>query len=211
MPGRGQGQATQGLGHPTRSCRAVLQMWTGMPRGWTIATPMPCVRTHPPPTSAPAGLATRGRAGGVRVSDLGTSRGAPAAEASLALALAAHVGESAALPPPAHQPLPAAHFRSLRDREHRVFLRAGHTVLSASALSFCLASKSNNNNERHVRIFWSRVTQLRGQKVSSLVGRESHATRARLAWRLPEAAGTFTPELECQGLLSREAPAAVFP
>ena len=36
----------------------------------------------------------------MRVSDLGTSRGAPAAEASLALALAAHVGKSAALPPP---------------------------------------------------------------------------------------------------------------
>lgn len=36
---------------------------------------MRCVRTHPPPTSALASLATKGRAGSVMVSDSGPGEG----------------------------------------------------------------------------------------------------------------------------------------
>lgn len=50
----------------------LLQMWMSVPKGWMTAMLMRCVRTHPPPTSALASLATKGMAGSVMVGDLGT-------------------------------------------------------------------------------------------------------------------------------------------
>lgn len=145
------------------------------------ATPMPCVRTHPPPTSAPAGLATKGRAGSVRVSDLGTSSGWASRGSSLPpqllswpLALVKVLQQPSHPHPGSHHLLSELHVRSLKNREHQVFPRADHTVLSGSEMSFCLASAKE---KCCFSIFWSHSVW--EQKVSSHVDQESHACQNR--------------------------------
>lgn len=112
-----------GLQHHTKSCCALLQMWTSVSKGSMTATPMPCVRTQSPPTSAPASPATGGRAGSARVSGLGGQWWVGQQGKLLissALVVTTHADKSAAPSPKSQAPL----------SEVKLLPRADYTVLS---------------------------------------------------------------------------------
>lgn len=69
--GERERQITHSLDSVPGACCVLLQMWMSVPKGWMTAMLMHCVKTHPLPTSALVSLATKGKAGSVRVSDLG--------------------------------------------------------------------------------------------------------------------------------------------